>query len=252
MIGISSPLFSLQPFRDIAPIVIDHFQLWEVVAEGEHDLNIIKDHITELQDQGIEFQIHAPQSDINITSIDQHIKEYSINRIVGVVEAAHELGISTVTIHPGHLSPLGIHMKEKVLERNRVSVAAIWKRVKDLNPMVCLENMPRSWATICQVPEEWTGAVEGTGFKLCLDLGHANTRGLLSDFLKHIQMVGNIHIHDNMGRTDEHLVVGQGTIDFAMVGKALEGYTGNIIIESRGLDHGLQSLQAIDRMLPGL
>ena len=252
MIGISSPLFSLQPFSEIAPSVLKHFKLWEVVAEGEHDLDIIKDQITELQDQGIEFQVHAPQSDLNITSIDQHIREYSINRIVSVVGAAHDLGISTVTMHPGHLSPLGIHMKEKVLEKNKVSVAIIWERVKEYNPMLCLENMPRSWATICQVPEEWTSAVEGTGVKLCLDLGHANTRNRIGDFLEHIHMVGNIHIHDNMGRTDEHLVVGQGTIDFDMVGKRLEGYTGNIIIESRGLDHGLQSLHAIKKMLPGL
>ena len=61
--------------------------------------------------------------------------------------------------------------------------------------------------------------------------------------------IANVHIHDNMGERDEHLTLGEGSIDFQHVISMLKGYTGNYIIESKNLDSAVRSKKVLERLL---
>ena len=56
-----------------------------------------------------------------------------------------------------------------------------------------------------------------------------------------------MHIHDNMGVSDEHLPIGKGTVDFPAVLEALGSR--RYVIESRGWDDALESRDVLKKLL---
>ncbi len=91
--------------------------------------------------------------------------------------------------------------------------------------------------------------MDGIDIGICFDVGHANTMGLIDGFLELKDRFVNIHVHDNMGATDEHLPVGKGTVDFPRLLGGLSGYSGRYVIESRGVDDAVQSQRELRRLL---
>lgn len=59
--------------------------------------------------------------------------------------------------------------------------------------------------------------------KICLDYGHRNfltpSFNLMEDYGKYVSV---LHIHDNYGSKDEHLIIGKGSIDWTSVAKGLK------------------------------
>jgi sugar phosphate isomerase/epimerase len=102
---------------------------------------------------------------------------------------------------------------------------------------------------LCRFPEELIGMTEGIeGIGMTFDFGHANTVGKVCDFLPHIQKADHIHIHDNHGVVDEHLALGDGTIDWKSIGRTLsEKYKGIIVIEGRSIEEAKKSLSVFSR-----
>ncbi len=104
---------------------------------------------------------------------------------------------------------------------------------------LALEVIPNELATAEALLGWLRGDLELDGTGACLDVGHAHLTGgapeaaeLLSGYLI------TTHLHDNRGRTDEHLVPFEGTIDWTatMVALAKVGYTGPLVFELP--DHG--------------
>ncbi|MDD3858410.1 MAG: TIM barrel protein, partial [Methanoculleus sp.] len=95
-------------------------------------------------------------------------------------------------------------------------------------------------------PEEILGLTEGiAGIGVTLDLGHANTNGLVDAFLRHVREVDHLHIHDNHGQSDEHLALGVGNIPWEKVGRVIaRDYSGPAVIEGRSLEEAKRSLAA--------
>ena len=85
------------------------------------------------------------------------------------------------------------------------------------------------------------GGIEGIG--LTFDFGHANTVGKVPEFLREVGSANHIHIHDNHGVLDEHLVLGSGNIDWKAVGKGIAAkYNGVAVIEGRSVEEAKKSL----------
>jgi sugar phosphate isomerase/epimerase len=94
--------------------------------------------------------------------------------------------------------------------------------------------------------------MENTG--LTLDVGHANLLGAeaIEEFITTINdKIFLIHIHDNEGKRDQHLVIGEGTIDFPRLFSLL--LQGNIKVpcslESHSLEDLVRSKQNLERFL---
>ncbi|MFQ6128607.1 MAG: sugar phosphate isomerase/epimerase family protein [Thermoplasmata archaeon] len=249
MITLACPPLSLLPFERALQMVEGKFGGWEIVAEGKHLLPVIKDELEEaISSYGMKFTIHAPLSDINIGSLNPGIRTEALNQLVEVVRTTHQLGMERVTMHPGFLSPITFGKRELAKKMVRASIEKIERRTKGTDVLKCLENMPRSFITLFTEPKEMLDLIDGTSFKLCLDVGHANTTNNLSDFLQHWERYGSIHIHDNNGRTDEHLPIGEGEVDFRMVLRKLKDFKGDFVIESRSVEEGLAGRKYIESL----
>lgn len=97
---------------------------------------------------------------------------------------------------------------------------------------------------LCQRPFELAGMTEGIeGIGMTIDFGHANTVGLVKDFLPLLGSANHIHLHDNHGFSDEHLALGEGPIDWETVGPAVKcAYSGVTVVEGRSLEEAKKSM----------
>jgi sugar phosphate isomerase/epimerase len=65
----------------------------------------------------------------------------------------------------------------------------------------------------------------------------------VNEFLPQVNRANHIHIHDNHGSSDEHLALGEGTINWKNVGKAVaSGYSGVVVVEGRSLEEAKKSM----------
>jgi sugar phosphate isomerase/epimerase len=109
--------------------------------------------------------------------------------------------------------------------------------------------MPMKHWTLGNSTEEILGMIDDTQLGMCFDIGHAFIQNEIEGFLGNIDRIYNVHIHDNNGRRDEHLVLGKGAIDIPDVIRRLNGgYRGTIIIESNNLPEGVESRKYLKKL----
>ncbi len=76
--------------------------------------------------------------------------------------------------------------------------------------------------------------IDAAALGICMDVGHARMMGDVVDAIETCSgHVITTHLHDNRGRTDDHLVPGKGVIDWDAATLAFQkvGYDGAWIFE---------------------
>ncbi|WP_292368807.1 sugar phosphate isomerase/epimerase family protein [Methanoregula sp. UBA64] len=219
---------------------------WEIVADGNYRLEKpenIKKIKEAIASTGLGVTVHAPYGDLNLATLNDPIWRESIRQIEVCIEHAADL-TDRVTIHPGYLSPAGKLVPQKVWELQKEALRRIGKCAAEYGVLACLENMILHKEFLCRDCGELMGMAEGIeGIGLTFDFGHANTVGKVPDFLAHVGSANHIHIHDNHGESDEHLALGDGTIDWHRAGKAIAAqYSGVVVVEGRSVEEAKKSL----------
>lgn len=248
MIAVSSPYFSHFPFCDMLEKIAHEFNSWEIVAEGKHILpDLESDFLKYAPSYDLSFSVHAPMSDINIGSLNANILEVSLKELLSCMKSCYKLEIETITVHPGFMTPIGLADPTKVIDTTKASLFRLEAEAAELGLKIAFENMPASPMCMGKTPEELLTLLEGTELGICFDIGHAHTTQTLDGFLKLKERFVNIHIHDNMGVSDEHLPIGSGTIDFEYLLQKLGPR--RYVIESRGWEDALISRNELQKLL---
>jgi len=175
---------------------------------------------------------------VSTADLTDSIRHASLQEIFHSLEVSEELGCRKVVLHPGHIGGLGVYVKESVMARINESLDAIIGRAQSLGLAVCLENMfPRCHAYF--QPNDFVEILQRyPDLKLTLDTGHANIgapggRRILKFIEKFGRRIGHLHVSDNFGERDDHIPVGNGTIDFLKIVSALKkcGYNDTATLE---------------------
>jgi len=192
------------------------------------------------------YSLHAPFFGLDISAIDEDARRRSLEKVLRSLEIAERLGCSCFIIHPSSKS---YHRKEDYEKAKLMllkSVEEIEKASSGHGVRVSLENMlaPRegfrvgtSVAELREIAEKVSLGEVG----ICLDTGHTNYNGL--EVAEEVREAGDLlaalHINDNDGSGDQHLVPGEGTIDWHSFLEALKdtGYDGLLMFEIYGGDH---------------
>lgn len=159
--------------------------------------------------------LHAPFTDLNPASPEPLVRGAVEKVLQSFVELSASLGAAMVTVHPGsvHNSQLVGASAAAAAETLKGMVSAADGRLS-----VNLENQasgtsPYSYPLASTVAslEELLSLLPGAG--LTLDTGHAHASAL--NPLGVVDRLGTrlkeVHLSDNSGRTDEHLIPGRGT-----------------------------------------
>ena len=250
MIGISCTSFSSDPPEQWLDRIVGNFELWEIFSEASHSIVYNFDTFKELlPSYDLHYSVHASICDINIASISDPVREASLKETEETVIAANKLDIDRVTIHPG-LSSMSVHgIEDRYLKHAKDSMKALEKLSHEYGMTLAIENMPDMYFFLGRTAKELNEIVDGTDLGICFDIGHANTAGQIDAMIETFgDRIKNIHIHDNKGKMDEHLTIGDGSIDFESVLSKLDFYDRNFVIESKTFESAVESQSRLESL----
>jgi len=167
-----------------------------------------------LEQHRIPCTFHAPFEDIRPTSFDSKIKEISVNRLLDTLKIAEIFHPQVIVCHTGFSDWLHYEKENEWLERAVESWTELCATAKKVGTRILLENV------FDESPRMLLNLVKNLGKEnagVCLDIGHMTcfTKHPLKTWLNELgSHIEELHLHDNHGVFDEHLVMGRGNIDF--------------------------------------
>jgi len=190
-----------------------------------------------LRDNKLDLVCHLPTF-VSTADLTDSLRKASVKEMCDSLSVAHELGAQKAVIHPSTVTGMGGYVLETVKRYLFDFLSEMVLVASQLPVVLCLENMfPRN---IFGVEPDDLSELFNTfpTLKFTLDTGHAhiNDRGGYR-LLKLLELfgdrLGHLHFSDNHGVRDEHLAIGEGTIDFVKLIRMLKstGYNETITLE---------------------
>lgn len=171
----------------------------------------------------VAYTVHPPAWDINLTSENKAIREASFLEYKKAVEFAGRIQAHHVVIHPGFcLAPP--FDKEVGKRRAKMYIQQLCEIAKPLNVTLAIENVGYSGTSLF-TQEEYEHFLDDvdSSAKYLLDIGHANLNGwdIASVIYQVKDRLAGLHVHDNDGHGDQHLPIGEGTVEWASIFEVL-------------------------------
>jgi sugar phosphate isomerase/epimerase len=186
--------------------------------------------------------IHIPIDDVDISHPEEYDRIKSVREVEKVIMIASNLKAEIVVVHPGANSHEADDRKKR-LALSMESLKEIVDFSKGTSIRIALENtlpgrVGDRWEEIQQIIEE----IPSENLGICLDTGHylVNYQCILQKDLHLDKLPINwqdklfhIHIHDNNGKKDAHLLPGEGVFPWPSFMDFIKeiNYQGTLIIE---------------------
>ena len=154
--------------------------------------------------------LHGVFIDINPGSGDPAFRELSARRCEESCEAALEIGAENIVFHSSALPFLGGLYLDVWAER----CAAFFEELAEKYSLrIFIEN---SQAVSPKPLRTMMDRISNPGIGVCLDIGHVNyTPVPLETWMDTLwDRIGYFHLSDNNGVDDDHLPIGEGTVDW--------------------------------------
>lgn len=211
----------------------------EIADSGYHALNPRRvERLQELKaSYDLEYSIHAPYADTNLSADDDLIREWILKRIRYSIRFANELEAKCVVVHPGWTTATDRFMKGKAWELNLRSLHWLNRYSSDYGVPLLIENVPEPTPYLLITVDDFELFFheQEIAMNMVLDVAHANLNSEVYRFLKnHGDKIMHIHVSDNNGITDQHLPIGEGVINWSRVLDSVKavGFSGWMVIES--------------------
>lgn len=242
-LGISSsmldPELPHEQLQAAADLGITHLELF--VRAGSDLLDqpaAVEEVRASISEAGLElWSVHAPfGGEVDMSAPDELARRGSVDTIHRACKVAEQLGAKWVVAHAG--------MKAEDPEEDRLrhcqslrSINCLLVQTAALGLELAIEYLPgekpRLWNNSSEILEILDMLDGRPG--VCLDVNHANTREPLNDVVHALgPNIGTLHISDNDGQQELHLLPGEGVIDWSGFVAALDeiGYAGPLIFET--------------------
>lgn len=195
---------------------------------------------------------HAPFTNLNLS--DPTRFEHAISATLKTVEFCRELSCPTITLHIS-ASP-GVKSRVALQQAKQCAIDAlitILDYAKKHHVEILLENLVphskhlRLGADIDDLIEI-IDVLDTHNVGICIDTGHSllNKQNPSNDIRKAGRWLKALHINDNNGVEDLHMVPGRGIIQWPQVYQALQDihYKGVFLLEIEGRDPIEQTIQS--------
>jgi len=168
------------------------------------------------------------------------------------------LGTDKLVIHP--IMPFGANSSENaelMKEINFDYMSRLCEVAKEYGVIICYENMPFPLLPITTSKHiaDFAKKINSDNFKVCLDTGHCLVCGESpADAVRYIgkDLLSALHVHDNNGKADKHLIPGEGIADWNAFADALYevGYDGVFSLETEiAAGHAPEEQDRLEREL---
>jgi sugar phosphate isomerase/epimerase len=220
---------SNEMISEIIKIYELNFEYVEIGIEGPQGnpdiIDKTKDEIVRLLQKFKQKPIAHTAYWIDLASDYDSIRQAWINEAIREIRIARKVGIDLINFH-ANVNGMFYGEKRKIVLGNLIkSLREIVNHANKSKVAVMLENTPLSNG-IHNV-EEFKYIVDNVpNLFVHLDIPHAFTSGGMNSVIDYIQTfrdkIVHIHWHDNHGKKDEHLPIGDGLIDHQVAIKALK------------------------------
>jgi sugar phosphate isomerase/epimerase len=172
--------------------------------------------------------VHAPTSreisanrenaaPISIADLERVRRIDAVDEIKYALELAEKIPFRIMVLHLGGREPLEGRQRDAAFS----SLEHLVVFAKQRGVTLALENTPGEMAT----PSSLRHLIEDTrlhDLRLCFDVGHAHMgEGVEASLDATRELVVTVHIHDNHGERDDHLLPYQGTVNWWATLRAL-------------------------------
>jgi sugar phosphate isomerase/epimerase len=204
-----------------------------------------------LAQAGVRPRVHAPFFDLNPGALDPLIRQATGQRLEQTLRVASLMHADLMIIHPGVDKWRYPRLEQAWLNLALEFFPPLVERAGQSDCRLAIENIyEESPDTLVQLVD----GIDSDFFGHCFDAGHWHLFGRrpMDEWLRSVSSrLFHLHLHDNHGRADEHLPVGDGTIDFSPLQRHLKGMSAlpSITLEARSLEHLQRSLQEVNRLL---
>jgi len=203
-----------------------------------------------LEDAGLRPRVHAPFFDLNPGALDPLIRQATRQRLEQALQLAGRLQADLMIVHPGVDKWRYPRLEHAWLELAQEFFPSLVEQAEKIDCHLAIENIyEESPDTLVQLVD----SVNSNFFGHCFDAGHWHLFGRrpMAEWLRAISSrLFHLHLHDNHGRADEHLPVGDGTIDFSPLQQHLKlmSVSPSTTLEAHSLEHLQRSLQQVRRL----
>ena len=244
-IGLSTGIAYTHPIEEALPYIADSgFRAIEVSTAPRHlrygDPDAVSSVARLVKEHGLRVHsLHAPFGhDVNFTSPDPEQRRHARDRLTEAAEALRLLGGELYVIHPGGEDQRWIWDRERRLALSVEGLTGVWEQCRQRGLTLVVET-PLPHLLGGQV-EDFAWILERLpteGVGICLDTSHTSLGGFLFEAIERFgRRLVHVQASDNHGHTDDHLVPGEGIVDWQRVLAALERarYEGLFMLEVAG------------------
>jgi sugar phosphate isomerase/epimerase len=251
--GISTHLYHETPLRpehlrELAEYGFGHIELFATLGHFDyHSPAAIHELAGWLREARLELHsVHAPIVEhlldgvwgppLSTAAAAEEARRKAVAETVAALEIARTIPFRYLVVHlgiPDEMKPPSGSNQRPAAARSLTEIAAA---AAPLGVQVAVEVIPNKLsaaAVLVRLVEEDL-ELDPTCVGICLDMGHAFLMGDLADAIETVSgELVTTHVHDNRGRSDDHLVPFEGRIDWPTALMSLEkiGYEGVILFE---------------------
>lgn len=180
--------------------------------------------VSMLSAQNAVYSVHTPVWDMNLTSENAQARHAALEAYQNSIAFASAVGAEHVVLHPGFCyAPVF----DKMIARQRAkeAIEALCEWNEKYGELLLVENVGNPGTSIFTQEEYVTFICNFNGaVGSLLDIGHAHLCGwdlpeVIAGLKRHLFAV---HLHDNDGKSDSHLPMGDGTVPWPAVFQALQ------------------------------
>ena len=195
--------------------------------------------------------MHSPFMDLCPGAIDSKIAAASLERYLQVISFAEILKPEVVVFHAGYEKWKYAGEIDLWLGQSIKTWAKVMERAERTGIRVAIENI------VDEEPGHLRLLAERMGhplFGLCLDVGHREIFSKLTvgDWVAGMHpYIFELHLHDNLGGKDDHMVIGEGKVDFPALFAKLAELDINPVytIEAHSAPEALKSRDVLGKYL---
>ena len=220
---------------------IDYFELMSDYPNNNIDIEALRTY-------NLKYTVHSPFVDLNLASLNKNVQKLSIAEVKKSIDLARELESEIVVVHPGRIPFLSQPFELETIATTRESIKICGDYARDLGVEIAIENMPKIESFLFQDIYELNKLLEELEMFMTLDVGHAHTSGFKENEL-YFDSIKHLHLSDNNREFDEHLALGEGTIDFKAIFDTFneKNYDGIYIIEVNDKESVVKSIEYLKK-----
>jgi sugar phosphate isomerase/epimerase len=252
--GVSTHLYQRQRLtRDhILEIAAHGFDAVEVFAARTHvdyhNPSVVADLQQWLAEGGLALHaVHAPVGGdianggrpadlLSIASAEAGARAQAMAETERALQIARRIPMKALVVHLGWPRAQARYGGSN-RDAARRSVEELCRLAEPLGVRIAIEVIPNDLSRAGSLVHLTEDDLESGNAGICLDFGHAHMDGDLIDAIEVASgHLATIHVHDNRGRADDHLVPFEGTIDWpaALTTVQKVGYDGVLMFELAG------------------